>query len=167
MKKQSTLTLTTLPQESLHALERAVAQRFHWRITTGGADDQPRFLIEKQVRYDLARRWQMVALYQIIGSFQKTKRGETILHYVVSGQGGVPLFHAALHVSVLLIMTLLIGSIVFSLGIAGNWIGILLLGVLLVSIVVYGLFAYRNYQGHLQELNRFMEEFAERMAIHP
>src|SRR5688500_12015501 len=98
MKRQSTLTLSTLPQESLRALQSAVAQRFNWRILTGGQDEQPRFVIEKRVRYDLVRGWPMYSLFQIIGSFQKANSGETKLQYVVSGQVAVPLFHAALFV---------------------------------------------------------------------
>ncbi|MBC7813801.1 MAG: hypothetical protein H7175_21770 [Burkholderiales bacterium] len=164
MKQQSTLKMVTPPQESLRALEKAVAQRFDWRILAGGDDDHTRFVIEKKVRYYIARGLPMIALYQIIGSFQKIKSGETTLYYVVSGSPGVPFFHAAVHVSVLLIMTVLLSSFVFSPAIAGNWIGILLLGIMLVTIAAYGFYAYRNYQGHLQELNHFMEEFIQRIV---
>jgi hypothetical protein len=86
------------------------------------------------------------------------------LHYAVSGQPGVPFFYTAFNVSWLLLITFLLGSFVFSPTIAGNWIGILLLIVLLVTIVVYVWFAYHSYHGHLQELNRFMEAFAQQVG---
>lgn len=168
MTELSTLTLVTSPQESLHALQRAVAQRFNWRIMTGGKEDHLRFIIEKRVRYDFIRGVPTYALYQIMGSFQKTTSGDTALHYAVSGNSSIPFFYASLHISILLVVTFLVGSIVFSPPTAGNWIGILLFGVLLVTILAYGLFAYHNYyQGPLRELNRFMEEFAQQAGIHP
>ena len=63
IKKQSTRILSAQPQESLHILESTVAQHFNWRILTGGSVDQARFMIEKQVRFDLVRGLPMVATY--------------------------------------------------------------------------------------------------------
>ena len=163
MVKQSTITLTALPQESLRPLEKSVARQSGWRILTAGEDDQPRFVIEKPVGYTISRGWRMHSTYRITGSLQKTKSGDTALQYAVSGQAGVPIFQAALTIGVLLVMTILLGALAFSPGIRGNWVGIALLGVMIVTILLYGLFAYRNYQGHLKELNRFMEEFAEKI----
>jgi hypothetical protein len=167
MKNQSTLTLSALPQDSLRALQRAVAQRFDWRMMTGRQDDQPRFVIEKRVRYDFFRGLPTYALYHISGSFQQTQSGQTVLQYVVSGQSTVPLFQAALNIGILLVMTVLLGSVVFSPSLGGNWIGILLLGVLMMTMLGYGWYAYRSYQGNLRELNRFMEEFAQGMGGQP
>jgi hypothetical protein len=159
MEKQ--LALTTPPQESLHALERAVAQRFNWRILTGGKVDQPRFVIEKQVSYNFVRGWSTYALYQVVGSFQKTDSGETTLHYVVTGQSAVPIFHAVFNACLLLVIGILPGSFIASPTTAGKLIGILLFGILLFAIIAYGRYAYHSYQGHLVELNRFMAEFAQ------
>lgn len=172
MKHQSTVTLTTLPHESLRALESAVAQRSNWRILTGDSkhkdegESKFRFVIEKQVRYDLIRGWPMVATYRIMGRFQPDQRGETTLRYTVSGEGGVPLFHAAVLIGAMLAITPLLGMAVFNPTTVNRWIGILLIGVLLASIAGYGWFAYRSYQGHLRELSRFMEDFAQRMVAH-
>lgn len=158
---------TQTPQESLRALERAVAQRLDWRILTGSGDDPPRFVIEKPVRYDLIRGWPMVATYRITGGFQQTQSGTTTLCYAVSGQAVIPFIHAALPISVLLAITLLLGSFVFSPTIVNQWIGILLLGVLQMSAFVYGWIAYHSYRGHLRELRRFMEAFAQQTGIQP
>lgn len=121
-------------------------------------------MIEKQIRYQLLRGWPLTATYQIIGGFQTNKNGETILSYAVSGQPGVPFFHMAFNVSWLLLITFLLASLVFSPTIGDNWIGVLLMLVLLATIVLYVWFSYRNYQGHLKELNQFMEAFAQRLA---
>ncbi len=105
MKTQSTLPLTTPPDESLRLLQRAVAQRSNWRILTGGANHQPRFVIEKRVRYDLVRGLPMVALYQVMGGFQKSTSGETTLRYTVSGDASIPFMHAASLIAVWLVLT--------------------------------------------------------------
>lgn len=141
-----------------------MAQRFNWRILTGDKNDHTRFGIEKQVLYQLIRGWPLAATYQIIGGFQADKNGETVLSYAVSGQPGVPFFYATFNVSWLLLITFLLASFVFSPTIGGNWIGILLLFVLLTTIVLYVWYSYRSYQGHLKELNRFMQEFAQRLG---
>jgi hypothetical protein len=164
MEQETTVTLHTLPQESMDALKSAVAGHFQWRILTGGTDDQPRFVIEKQVRYNLARGLRMTALYQIAGQFQKTKSGDTAMQYTVSGQSGIPIFQAAVTILIVLAFAIFLGLSVFSPGMGNNGIGILLVGFLLLIAVVYGWFAYRNYQGHLRECSRFMEDFAEQIS---
>jgi Flp pilus assembly protein TadB len=85
------------------------------------------------------------------------------LHYAVSGQPGVPFFYTAFNVSWLLLITFLLGSFIFSPTIGGNWIGVLLLFVLLATLMLYVWYSYRSYQGHLKELSRFMQEFAQRL----
>lgn len=127
----------------------------------GGKNEHPNFVIEKRVRYDLIRGWPMYTVYQIIGGFHKDQNGTTTLQYGVSGQGAVPLFHAAIIIIVLLAITLFLGSFVFSTASSGSPIAVLLMGILVLSTVLYGVFAYRSYQGHLKELNRFMQEFAQ------
>jgi len=127
----------------------------------GGKNEHPNFVIEKRVRYDLIRGWPMYTVYQIIGGFHKDQSGKTTLQYGVSGQGAVPLFHAAIIIIALLAITLLLGSFVFSPATNANWIAVLLMGVLLLSAVGYGVFAYRSYQGHLKELDHFMQQFAQ------
>jgi len=167
MTNPSTLTLTTPPDESLRALERAVAARFHWRILTGGAHDRPRFIIEKQVRYNLLRGWDVYGLYRVTGRFEQTTDGETALIYTVSGQRATPLLQAGLFLGGFLVITLLLASLVLSPELAGNRIGLALLGVMVASMVVYAVVAVRGYRGHLAELTRFMEAYAQRVNNAP
>jgi hypothetical protein len=161
VRKQNHILVAMSPQQSLQTLKSAVAQRFNWRILTGDKNDYTRFVIEKQVHYQLIRGWRLTATYQIIGGFQANQNGETVLSYAVSGQPGVPFFHTAFNVSWLLFITFLLASFVFSPTIDANWVGVLLLFVLLATIVLYGWYSHRSYQGHLNELNRFMQEFAQ------
>jgi hypothetical protein len=161
----STTTLLTTPESGIRALKQAAAGRPHWRIRTGGAGDAARFVIEKQVRYQLVRGWPMTATYTIMGSFQQTVNGETTLRYAVSGQPWIPAFQATFFITLLAIFTLFLGGLVFSPMMVNQWIGVLLLGVMVVIILAYGWFAYRSYQGHLKELRDFMETFAQAAAI--
>jgi hypothetical protein len=154
--------LSTQPQESLRSLQQAVTGHSNWRILTGGENDQPRFVIEKPVRYRMSRGWQMDATYQVIGGFQQSKSGETTLRYAVSGKPGIPFFHTVLIVAPLLIIAFMLGSLAFNPSTGGNLIAIALAAVLLVSAIGYMIFAYRSYQKHLQDLNHFMEAFAQR-----
>ncbi|MFN8373799.1 MAG: hypothetical protein U0694_13105 [Anaerolineae bacterium] len=55
MQNQATLTLPPLPQDSMRALANAAAQHSQWRVLRGGKDEQPRFVIEKRVRYEIMR----------------------------------------------------------------------------------------------------------------
>jgi hypothetical protein len=167
MTQQATLILTTQPQESLSALKSAVAQRFNWRILTGGGDDQPRFVIEKYVLYRLVRGWPMHGLYQVIGSFQSNPNGDTTLRYVVSPQPWIPLLSAAIFITPFVVITVYLGTTTSTPNIGGKPLGPLLVGIMLAIIGGYCWYAYRSYQGHLRELSRFMEEFAQRMGAQP
>jgi hypothetical protein len=162
MNNPSTLPLAAFPQESLRALQNAVGEHFQWRMQTGGTLDEPRFVIEKRVRYDLIRGLPMFAVYRAVGHLEKAKTGETLLHFAVSGQPGVPLLHAALFVGVLSLMTFALAALVSSPGMAGNPLGPLLVAALALLTVAYGVLAWRSYHRHLRELTAFMEAFARR-----
>jgi hypothetical protein len=165
MQTSSTAILSTTPEEGVRVLKQAVTERTHWRIRTGRGEDAARFVIEKPVRYSLGRGWPITATYTIVGGFRQTANGQTTLQYFVSGQPWIPFFHSALFISALVVFTLLLGGLVFSPMMVNRWIGVLLLGVIIAVIVGYGWFAYRSYQGHLKELARFMDEFAQRMGL--
>jgi hypothetical protein len=159
---QNQVTLTTAPQESLRALERAVAGKFEWRIQAGGEADRPRFVVEKKVPYELMRGAQIHALYQIIGGFEGSSDGKTLLRYAVSAQSWVPFFYSAVVMMVLGLFTGLLASLVSGLGMTGNPIGFLLVAVMLMTMIGYGWLAYQSYRGHVRELQQFMAEFAQR-----
>ncbi|MFN8373800.1 MAG: hypothetical protein U0694_13110 [Anaerolineae bacterium] len=99
-----------------------------------------------------------------MGSFHKGKSGETILSYSVLGDGGVPLFHAGVHIGVLLIFTFLVALIAFDPSMGGNWVGFALVGLLLLITLAYARYAYRTHQGHVRGFERFMEDFARQMG---
>ncbi len=143
-------------------LESAVSRRFDWRIMSN-RNDQPRFVIDRRVRYDLLRGWTVYAHLHIVGSFQKSPSGATLLRYNISGSG-VPLYHAVLNVVLLLVFALLLGSLVSSITVPNRWIGIVLVGVLLMAAAAVSWFAYRSYRSQMQELNGFMVDFARRMG---
>jgi hypothetical protein len=164
MNTQTSLTLTTSPQDSLHALERAVSGRFNWRILVGGKTDAPKFVIEKQVRYGFLRGLPLTAKHKITGSFQPNGNGATQLEYVVSGDGGPAIMNAVVWVITLLVVTVSLAMIVFNPRMVNQWIGILLMMVMVVTIGAYVVFAYRNYQGHLRELSAFMEAFSQQLS---
>jgi ammonia channel protein AmtB len=109
----------------------------------------------------------MNALYHITGGFQTTGHGETTIRYVVSGQVGIPLMHAAFQIGLLAIVTLMLVALAFSPDMAGNRTVPLLALFMLITTAVYTWFAYRSYQKHLKELNSFMEDFARHMGIKP
>lgn len=159
-----TIPTATTPEAQMDALAGAVGQRFDWRLLTGGADDAPRFVIEKRVRYEFVRGWSSHAVYRISGQFEPTANGAATLHYRVSGSLGVPMLHAALHVGVLLVFALLLAGVVRSPGIDGNPIGTMMVAGLMVLAVAYAVYAYRRYQAHLDELHRFMRAFASHIA---
>lgn len=163
MKQPLTHTLTAPLDASLRALQDAVAARFNWRIITRGEREQPRFVVEKQVRHDLIRGWTLHAIYQINGGFREAGGISTELYYTVSNQDSVPLIQAGFHVLVLVVMTLFLNRLVTSPPLAGNWIGGLLVAALVGVTTAYIWFAYRRHQAHLRELSDFMARFARRM----
>lgn len=165
MQKEVTITLVTSPQDSLHALERAVSGRFNWRILIGGKTDAPRFVIEKQVRYAFLRGLPLHARHKIMGSFEPNGSGETQLEYAVLGDGGPAIMNAVVWIIALLVVTVALAMIVFNPRMVNQWIGVLLMLVMVVMIGAYVAFAYRNYQGHLRELDAFMQDFAQQMGI--
>jgi hypothetical protein len=64
----------------------------------------------------------------------------------------------------MVIIILLLDSIVFMTITARHWLGIPLLVVMIAILAGYGVYAYRSYQGHVSEINRFMEEFTQNAA---
>lgn len=159
MPQEHIVILPTLPQESLEILERMVAGRFDWRIFAQQKSEQPRFLIEKQVRYFLLRGWSLDGLFQITGRFHKTKSGATELRYDISGQINAPLIQAGTHISLLLLVLVPLSMIAFGPNIPRGWLNYALPGVLLASIAIYAWLSYRSYQGHLRDMHRFIEMF--------
>lgn len=150
--------------DSLSTLEKAVAQRSNWRILTKGTANEQRFVIEKQVRYNFVRGFSMYATHRITGNFQQTLGRETRLHYEISGQSGIAILHAAFYIGILLIFTVLLGSVVFHPQMVNQWVGVLLLVILIIVTIAYGLYAYRSYQAQIKELQQFMEEFTQSLG---
>jgi len=163
---QQTIMLNTLPEESLQALKTEVAKHFDWRISTGEKAEQPRFLIERQVGYDLTRfpSRPMQVGYRVEGRFRKTPSGETALEYDVSGDGGMLFLYKAVVVIGLIVLGGLLLNFAFSLGGTGSWIGMLIFLILAVSGILYGRHAYRTYHRNLRAMDEFMKSFAARMG---
>lgn len=167
MPQENSVILPTLPQESLSILERMVAARFDWRIFAQDSSEQPRFLIEKQVRYYLMRGWTLEGVFQIAGSFYKTKSGETELRYDVSGHINAPLIQAALRIGFIVLILVPLTMVAFGPNIPRSWVNYALPGVLLAAIVIYGWFSYRSYREHLREMHRFIEKFTDELVSDP
>jgi hypothetical protein len=167
MPQENSVLLSTLPQESLSILERMVAARFNWRIFSPETSEQPRFLIEKQVRYYLMRGWTLEGVFQIAGSFYKTKSGETELRYEVSGHINAPLIQAVLLIGFIALILVPLTMVAFGPNIPRSWVSYALPGVLVAIMVFYGWFSYRCYQGHLQEMHRFMQKFTDELVSDP
>jgi hypothetical protein len=164
MKPHATITILAQPQDSLRALQKAVAQQFDLRLLTGGTPEQPLFVLEKRVRYPLLRGLPLDVLYQVTGDFEQTPDGKTALHYAVSGQWGMALLQAVFHMLILVGFAFLFQIAVFAPPLSLNWIGVVMVVVLYASVIVYAWLAYRRYHEHLRSLEQFMREFAQRMS---
>lgn len=156
-----TLTLNAAPQDALRMLEKTVQTRLNWRIMTGGTHDQPRFVIEKPVRYNVLRGLNVIALFQVAGNLQPNQQGGTTLYYIVSGQSGIPLLLAGINLALLLGLAGVVGALAFSPTMGNTLVGVLPVGFILLAAALYGVFAYRSYQGHVRELHHLMRDVAQ------
>lgn len=165
MNNSSTITIKVLPQDGLRKLEKAVAQRFDWRLRTGGSPEQPRFVIEKRVRYSLMRGYPLDVLYQVNGKFQRTMGEGTTLHYAVSGQPGSAFIQAAFYIAILVAIGFLLQVALSDPMFSANWISTPLALVLYIAAAVYAWFTYRRYQTQMRELEQFMQEFIQTITV--
>lgn len=165
MSQETTLLLVyALPEFAFKTLKSEVAARQSWRLMSPSDTDQPRFIIEKEVKYWLINYLSLDARYQVVGRFEKTRTGDTALYYSVVGQPWIPFFHAAVYVIAMLAFTLLFALAFFSPPMVVNLVSYLLVGGLLGATVLYAMYAYCRYHWHIREMHRFMEEFALTLA---
>jgi uncharacterized membrane protein len=157
------LTLSTSSAVSFDTLRRAVDAKDHWRMRTSSEGAAGSFAIEKPVSYTLLRGWSMTTVHRIIGHLERIDDHTTRLVFRIDTDWGVPLFHAGLHTGILLIMTFLIGMVVFSPMMPHSGVSFVLVGVLGLTTVVYAAYAYRRYQAHGTELYQFMIDVAQHL----
>lgn len=161
MAEQRVAEINASPQDCLRALQKSVGARFDWRIMTGGKTDAPRFVIEKRVKYSVARRMAIHSTFRVVGNFAPTDNSETQLTYAVSGQPGVALLTGGITVTILPIFAFAIANLVLDPSMRGGLpLGLLLVAILLAGAAGYVYLSRRGYMAHLRELQTFMEAFA-------
>lgn len=85
-KLPPTFTLPNTPSENLSELKTSVAKHPEFGIASEGDDRQLNFVIQETVHFPVKRGNPFVPMYKISGSFQDAGRGQTALHYKVSGR---------------------------------------------------------------------------------
>lgn len=96
------------PQEALNRLRSAIATLYDYSLMVGGKNDQPRIAIQRRIRYQVIRGLNTYTHFTLVGRFNKSRTGDTVLTYEIKGEPIMVGLYASIWITIIPTLLLLI-----------------------------------------------------------